>query len=98
VVEFSGVQVDLANRMVKRDGQPIHLTPIEYRLLALLIRNAGRVLTQRQLLRDVWGPSHVESSHYLRIYMGQLRHKLEQNPAQPRHLLTETGVGYRFQL
>jgi two-component system, OmpR family, KDP operon response regulator KdpE len=98
VIEFSGVQVDLVKRMVKRDGQPIHLTPIEYRLLALLIRNAGRVLTQRQLLRDVWGPSHVESSHYLRIYMGQLRHKLEENPAQPRHLLTETGVGYRFQI
>ena len=98
VIEFCGVQVDLANRMVKRNGQPIHLTPIEYRLLALLIRNAGRVLTQRQLLREVWGPSHVESSHYLRIYMGQLRHKLEENPAQPRHFLTETGVGYRFQL
>jgi two-component system KDP operon response regulator KdpE len=62
----------------------------------LLIRNAGKVLTHRQILRDVWGPSHVESSHYLRIYMGQLRHKLEEHPAQPRWLLTEVGVGYRL--
>ncbi|MHB1591693.1 MAG: two-component system response regulator KdpE [Sulfuricella sp.] len=96
VVEFGGVRVDLANRIVKRDGLQIHLTPIEYRLLTLLIRDAGKVLTQRQILREVWGPSHIESSHYLRIYMGQLRHKLEDNPAQPRWLLTEVGVGYRL--
>jgi len=96
VTEFGGVRVDLANRTVKRDGLPIHLTPIEYRLLTLLIRDAGKVLTHRQILRDVWGPSHVESSHYLRIYMGQLRHKLEEHPAQPRWLLTEVGVGYRL--
>jgi two-component system KDP operon response regulator KdpE len=96
VIEFCGVQVDLVNRVVKRDQQTIHLTPIEYRLLALLVRNPGKVLTHRQLLRDVWGPSYVEHAHYLRIYMGQLRHKLEENPAQPRCLLTEAGVGYRL--
>lgn len=96
VTEFGGVRVDLANRTVKRDGLPVHLTPIEYRLLTLLIRDAGKVLTHRHILREVWGPSHVESSHYLRIYMGQLRHKLEDNPAQPRWLLTEVGVGYRL--
>lgn len=96
VVEFGSVRVDLANRTIKRDGLPVHLTPIEYRLLTLLIRDAGKVLTQRQILREVWGPSHIESSHYLRIYMGQLRHKLEDNPAQPRWLLTEVGVGYRL--
>lgn len=96
VVEFCGVRIDLVNRSVKRDGQPVHLTPTEYRLLTLLVRNAGKVLTHRQILREVWGPSHVESSHYLRIYMGQLRHKLEENPARPRCLLTEGGVGYRL--
>jgi two-component system, OmpR family, KDP operon response regulator KdpE len=95
-VEFGGVRIDLLNRSVKRDGQTIHLTPIEYRLLTLLIRNAGKVLTHRQILREVWGPTHVESNHYLRIYMGQLRHKLEENPAQPRWLQTEAGVGYRL--
>jgi two-component system KDP operon response regulator KdpE len=95
-VEFGSVRIDLLNRNVKRDGQTIHLTPIEYRLLTLLIRNAGKVLTHRQILREVWGPSHVESNHYLRIYMGQLRHKLEDNPAQPRWLQTEAGVGYRL--
>lgn len=97
-VEFGGVRIDLVNRSVKRDGQTVHLTPIEYRLLTLLIRNAGKVLTHRQILREVWGPSHVESNHYLRIYMGQLRHKLEDNPAQPRWLQTEAGVGYRLAL
>lgn len=98
VVEFGGVQIDLANRTVKRDGQLVHLTPIEYRLLALMIRNAGKVLTHRQILTEVWGPSHVESNHYLRIYMGQLRHKLEENPARPRFFLTDVGVGFRLAL
>jgi two-component system KDP operon response regulator KdpE len=74
----------------------VHLTPIEYRLLTVLAANAGRVLTHRQLLRDVWGPSHVESSHYLRVYMGHLRAKLEDDPTRPRYLLTETAVGYRL--
>lgn len=98
VVEFGGVRVDLVNHTVMRGGQTVHLTPIEYRLLALLVRNAGKMLTHRQILREIWGPSHVESSHYLRIYMGQLRHKLEENPAQPRFFLTEAGVGYRLAL
>lgn len=89
--------VDLVNRRVQKGDQQIHLTPIEYRLLAVLVRDAGKVLmTHRQLLREVWGPAYVEHSHYLRIYMGQLRHKLEADPARPRYLLTETGVGYRL--
>jgi two-component system KDP operon response regulator KdpE len=96
VVTFGTVRVDLANRSVVRAGTQIHLTPIEFRLLSVLASNAGKVITHRQLLRDVWGPSHVEHSHYLRIYMAQLRHKLEDDPTRPRHLLTETGVGYRL--
>ena len=95
-MEFGDVRVDLANRVVTRASAPVHLTALEYRLLSVLARNLGKVITHRQLLRDVWGPSHVEQSHYLRIYMGQLRHKLEDDPARPRHLLTETGVGYRL--
>jgi two-component system KDP operon response regulator KdpE len=96
VFEMGEVRVDLTRRVVERSGQPVHLTPIEYRLLSVLIANAGKVLTHRQLLKDVWGPAYVEHSHYLRIYMGQLRHKLEQDPARPRYLLTELGVGYRL--
>ncbi|MET0517624.1 MAG: two-component system response regulator KdpE [Burkholderiaceae bacterium] len=93
---FGAVEVDLAARRVLRGGEPVHLTPIEYRLLTHLIANAGKVLTHRQLLKAVWGPSHVEDNHYLRVYMGTLRQKLEELPAQPRHLLTETAVGYRL--
>lgn len=93
---FGAVEVDLAARRVLRGGSTVHLTPIEYRLLTHLIANAGKVLTHRQLLAAVWGPSHVEDNHYLRVYMGQLRQKLEELPAQPRHLLTETAVGYRL--
>ena len=96
LVVFGDVRLDLANRNVLRNGTTVHLTPIEYRLLSLLAGNAGKVLTHRQLLRDVWGPSHVEHSHYLRIYMAQLRQKLEADPARPHHFLTEPGVGYRF--
>lgn len=96
VVAFGDVRVDLAGRSVQRDGKPVHLTQIEYRLLAMLAANAGKVLTHRQMLLEVWGPSYVEHSHYLRIYMAQLRHKLEEDPARPRHLVTETGVGYRL--
>jgi len=96
VIAFSDVSVDLVNRVVKRAGLAVHLTPIEYRLLTFLTAQPGKVLTHRQLLREVWGPSHVDSSHYLRIYMGHLRHKLEVDPTQPRHFITETGVGYRF--
>jgi two-component system KDP operon response regulator KdpE len=91
-----GLKVDLGTRSVSRDGQEVHLTPIEYRLLTILVRHAGKVLTHRQLLTQVWGPSYVEHSHYLRIYMGALRHKLERDPAQPQLLLTEAGVGYRL--
>jgi len=90
------VEVDRSARIVRRSGAEVHLTPTEYRLLLVLVNNAGRVLTQRQLLREVWGPAHSGQSHYLRIYMGHLRQKLEADPAQPRHLLTETAVGYRL--
>ncbi|RST50379.1 two-component system response regulator KdpE [Variovorax sp. MHTC-1] len=96
VFRFGEVEVDRTARLVRRAGAEVHLTPTEYRLLSVLVANAGRVLTQRQLLREVWGPSHGEQSHYLRIYMGHLRQKLEADPAQPRYLLTETGVGYRL--
>lgn len=96
VFSFGDVEVDRQARLVRRNGAGVHLTPIEYRLLSVLIAHAGRVLTHRHLLREVWGPSHSEQSHYLRIYMGHLRQKLEPDPAQPRHLLTETAVGYRL--
>ncbi|MGI8464223.1 two-component system response regulator KdpE [Pectobacterium punjabense] len=96
LVSFGNITVDLLNRQVNRDGQELHLTPIEFRLLATLLANPGKVLTQRQLLTQVWGPNAVEHSHYLRIYMGHLRQKLESDPARPRHLLTETAIGYRF--
>lgn len=97
VVTFGGIRVDLSRRTVHRNDEPVHLTPIEYRLLSVLLSNAGRVLTHRQLLKEVWGPSYVESNHYPRIYVAHLREKLEIDPARPQHILTETGVGYRFQ-
>jgi two-component system, OmpR family, KDP operon response regulator KdpE len=90
------VEVDLTRRTITRNAEPVHLTPIEFRLLATLITHDNRVLTHRQLLREVWGEGHSERGHYLRIYIGRLRHKLETDPTLPRHLLTETGVGYRF--
>jgi two-component system KDP operon response regulator KdpE len=93
---FGDVEVDLAARVVKKRGIDVHLTPIEYRLLGVLIANAGRVLTHPYLLREVWGPSHSQSTHYVRVYMGNLRGKLEDDSAQPRHIVTETGVGYRL--
>ncbi|WP_018507726.1 two-component system response regulator KdpE [Thiobacillus thioparus] len=96
LVTFGEVTVDLARRQVHRGDSEVHLTPIEYRLLALLIANVGRVLTHRQLLREVWGPSHAEDTHYLRVYMTGLRRKLEANPTLPRHIRTESGVGYRL--
>lgn len=96
VFSFSDVRVDLAARVVTRNGEHVHLTPIEFRLLSVLLNNHGKVLTRHQLLSQVWGPNAVESNHYLRIYMGHLRHKLEQDPTRPRHLLTESGIGYRF--
>ena len=96
VFHFGDVEVDLAARRVLRGGIEVHLTPNEYRLLTTLIRHAGKVCTHRQLLTEVWGPGHVERGHYVRIYMGQLRHKLEADPTQPQHLRTEVGVGYRL--
>lgn len=96
VIRFGDVSVDLAARRVLRAAQEVHLTPIEFRLLGVLLNNVGKVLTQRQLLSQVWGPNAVEHSHYLRIYMAHLRQKLEADPTQPKHLLTETGIGYRF--
>ncbi len=96
LITFSNVTVDLINRQVIRNQQELHLTPIEFRLLSTLLASPGKVLTQRQLLNQVWGPNAVEHSHYLRIYMGHLRQKLEDDPARPRHFLTETAIGYRF--
>ena len=96
IVAFGDCELDLARRQLRRAGAHVHLTPVEYKLAAALIAREGQVLTHRQLLREVWGPGSVEHSHYLRIYMGHLRKKLEADPAQPQHFLTETGVGYRF--
>ena len=94
-IERDGVVVDLEARRVTRDGATVHLTPTEFALLARLVRGAGRIVTHRQLLADVWGAEHVDDTHYLRLYMGQLRAKLERSPAEPTLLLTEIGVGYR---
>ena len=98
VLRFDGAVVDLEKRVANRDGEKIRLTPIEFKVLATLAKHAGMVVTQRQLLTEVWGPTHDRDTHYLRIYMKQLRQKLEADPVQPRHLLTETGVGYRLVL
>jgi two-component system KDP operon response regulator KdpE len=96
VFEAGEVRVDLGARRVTLAGNEVHLTPTEYRLLATLVKHAGKVLTQRFLLKEVWGPGYVERPHYLRIYMANLRQKLESDPARPTLLLTETGVGYRL--
>jgi two-component system KDP operon response regulator KdpE len=96
VFETGQLKVDLARRKVFIADNEVRITPIEYRLLTILIRHAGTVVTHRQLLQEVWGAEHIQDQHYLRIYMGQLRHKLETNPARPRYLLTEVGVGYRL--
>jgi two-component system, OmpR family, KDP operon response regulator KdpE len=93
---FGDVRVDFTTGMVHRKDERIHLTPIEFRMLAMLVANAGRILTHRQILREVWGSNYVEHAHYVRVHMGHLRQKLEVDPAQPRHLLTETAVGYRL--
>ena len=93
---FGGAAIDFERRTAHRGGEEVHLTPIEFRLLACLAKHLGMVVTHRQLLREVWGPAHVEHTHYLRIYMKQLREKLEADPVRPQHLLTETGVGYRL--
>jgi two-component system KDP operon response regulator KdpE len=96
VFEAGALRVDLVRRQVFRAGVEVHLTPTEYKLLAALIRQAGRVITHRQLLHEVWGAGFVEQTHYLRVYMAQLRHKLESDPARPRLLTTEPGIGYRL--
>jgi two-component system KDP operon response regulator KdpE len=96
VFQFGEVVVDFLQRRVTRNDQEVHLTPIEYSLLTALVRSAGKMLTHAQLLREVWGPGHSERNHYLRIYMGHLRQKLERDPARPKHILTETGIGYRL--
>ena len=96
VLTFGDVQIDLARRIVTRGGEPVKLTPTEYALLRLLAQHAGRVLTHRQILKEVWGPQYADETHYLRVYFAQLRQKLEDNPALPRLIVTEPGVGYRL--
>jgi two-component system KDP operon response regulator KdpE len=96
MLSFEDTRIDLERRQVVRNGQPVHLTPIEFKLLACLAKHLGLVVTHRQLLTEVWGPTHATHTHYLRIYMKQLREKLEADPVRPKHLVTETGVGYRL--
>ncbi len=96
VLRFGDVAVDLARRVVERCGEPLHLTPIEYRLLTHLAAQPDRVITHRQLLQAVWGPGHNEDTHYVRVHMANLRKKVEADPSMPKHLLTEAGIGYRF--
>lgn len=96
VIRFGEVRVDLVRRVVERSGSELHLTPIEYRLLTHMLAQPDRVITHQQLLKAVWGPGHASDTHYVRVHMGNLRKKLERNPAMPEHLLTESGVGYRF--
>lgn len=96
VIEFGNIRIDLSKRIVERAGELLHLTPIEYRLLTYLVSNPDCVLTHRQILKAVWGPSHSEDTHYVRVYMGHLRKKLEDHPSQPKHIITESSVGYRF--
>lgn len=98
IFEVGGLRVDLSLRQVWVEGVEVHLTPIEYKLLATLVHHAGKVLTHRQLLREVWGPGYADESHYLRVYIAQLRRKLEADPARPRYLITEPGVGYRLRV
>jgi len=96
VLEIGPIRVDLDRHAVDVDGQPVHLTPIEFRLLTVLAQSSGKLLTHRMLLREVWGPGYGEESNYLHVYVSQLRRKLEPDPARPRYLLTETGAGYRL--
>jgi two-component system, OmpR family, KDP operon response regulator KdpE len=96
VFHFGRVELDLGKRVVKVDGEEVHLTPNEYKLLQVLIKHPGKVITQRQLLNEVWGPNHIDQAQYLRVYIAQLRRKLESDPTRPKHLQTEPGVGYRL--
>jgi two-component system KDP operon response regulator KdpE len=95
-LKLEAAEIDLEKRTATRDGAPVHHTPIEFRLIACLAKQLGMVVTHKQLLTEVWGPTHAGDTHYLRIYMKQLREKLEQDPVQPKHFITETGVGYRL--
>ncbi|MGN6696301.1 MAG: response regulator [Aquihabitans sp.] len=97
VIETDAFSVDLAAKRVRRDGDEVHLTPTEWQLLEALVRNPGRLISQRQLLQQVWGPQYERETNYLRVYLAQLRRKLEQDPSRPRHLITEPGMGYRFE-
>nr|WP_040860016.1 response regulator [Nocardia niigatensis] len=97
VVETASFTVDLAAKKVTRHGHDVHLTPTEWGVLEMLVRNRGKLVGRRELLREVWGPSYATETHYLRVYLAQLRRKLEDDPSQPKHLLTEAGMGYRFQ-
>ncbi len=96
VLQFADVRVDLQRRSVERAGAPLHLTPIEYRLLTHLATQPDRVITHQQLLKAVWGPGHAEDTHYVRVHMANLRKKVEAEPSRPAHILTEAGIGYRF--
>jgi len=98
VVETESFTVDLAAKKVLRDGAEVHLTPTEWGVLELLVRNRGKLVAQKQLLQEVWGPTYASETHYLRVYLAQLRRKLEPQPSRPRHLLTEAGMGYRFEI
>ncbi len=95
-ITLGELRVDLASRLVYRHDKEIHLTPLEYKLLVIMMKHAGKVLTHRYLLREVWGPQDAQENHYLRVFVASLRRKLEVDPARPRYLLTEQGVGYRF--
>ncbi|WP_227878513.1 winged helix-turn-helix domain-containing protein [Arthrobacter dokdonensis] len=97
MVSTAEFTVDLANKLVLRKGAPVRMTPTEWKVLELLVRNPGRLVSQQQMLSEVWGPAYAKETHYLRVYMAQLRRKLERDPANPEHLLTEAGMGYRFQ-
>ena len=96
ILELGDLRVDLEKRAVGLRGEPLHLTPHEYRLLALFARNEGRLLTPRMILRDVWGPAYQDELHYVHVYVSRLRRRIEDDPANPRYLLTETSAGYRF--
>ncbi|MBO2453979.1 response regulator [Actinomadura barringtoniae] len=98
VIKTDAFSVDLAAKRVVRDGADVRLTPTEWHILEVLVRNAGRLVSQQQLLREVWGPSYEKETNYLRVYLAQLRRKLETDPAHPRHLITEPGMGYRFEI
>lgn len=96
LIEFGDIRIDLVRRVVERAGEALHLTPIEYKLLTHLAAQPDRVITHAQLLKAVWGPGHLEDAHYVRVHMANLRKKIEAQPSMPRHLITETGIGYRF--